>query len=74
VLIREFIRFICHGSAGQNGKVIAFEAQPELKKYLSDVKQAFALDNLEIVRHSFIISFRCNDPSQGKYWFRSSKF
>ena len=35
--------------AGQNGKVIAFEAQPELKKYLFDVKQTFALDNLEIV-------------------------
>ena len=36
-------------SAGQNGKVIAFEAQPELKKYLSEVKQAFSLDNLEII-------------------------
>ncbi len=36
-------------SAGINGKVIAFEAQPELKEYLHAVKESFSLNNLEIV-------------------------
>ena len=34
---------------GDKGKVIAFEAQPELKAYLHKIKNAFSLDNLEIV-------------------------
>ena len=35
--------------AGKKGKVIAFEAQPELKKSLSKLKKSFNLDNLEII-------------------------
>ena len=34
---------------GDKGKVIAFEAQPELENYLHRIKQAFSLKNLEIV-------------------------
>ena len=36
-------------SARINGKVIAFEAQPELNEYLHAVKDNFSLNNLEIV-------------------------
>ena len=36
-------------SAGINGKVIAFEAQPELKEYLLKIKRYFSLNNLEII-------------------------
>ena len=36
-------------SAGNNGKVIAFEAQPELKEYLLRIKKYFSLNNLEII-------------------------
>ncbi|MEC9415427.1 MAG: FkbM family methyltransferase [Pseudomonadota bacterium] len=36
-------------AAGKKGKVIAFEAQPELGEYLYAVKESFSLNNLEIV-------------------------
>ena len=36
-------------SAGKKGKVIAFEAQPELKEYLLKIKKYFSLDNLEVI-------------------------
>lgn len=36
-------------AAGPKGRLIAFEAQPELGRHLADVKSAFGLDNLEIV-------------------------
>ena len=35
--------------AGKKGKVIAFEAQPELKKSLFELRKSFNLDNLEII-------------------------
>lgn len=34
---------------GPNGRVIAFEPQPELARYLADVKQSFGLQNVEVV-------------------------
>jgi len=37
---------------GHKGKVIAFEAQPELEVYLHKIKNAFSLDNLEIVNYA----------------------
>ena len=37
---------------GDKGKVIAFEAQPELEVYLHKIKNAFSLDNLEIVNYA----------------------
>ena len=36
-------------AAGKNGKVIAFEAQPELKQFLTQVRSSFNLKNLEVV-------------------------
>ena len=36
-------------AAGVNGRLLAFEAQPELGRHLFDVKQSFALDNMTIV-------------------------
>ncbi len=36
-------------AAGPSGKLIAFEAQPELGDHLADVRQSFALDNMTIV-------------------------
>ncbi len=35
--------------AGPQGRVIAFEPQPELKRHLKELKQSFRLDNLEII-------------------------
>jgi len=37
---------------GNKGQVIAFEAQPELEVYLHKIKNAFSLDNLEIVNYA----------------------
>ncbi|MDA1054150.1 MAG: FkbM family methyltransferase [Planctomycetota bacterium] len=34
---------------GPTGRVIAFEPQPELARYLDDVKQSFGLENVEVV-------------------------
>lgn len=36
-------------AAGPNGRLIAFEAQPELGKHLRDVKESFGLDNMTLV-------------------------
>jgi FkbM family methyltransferase len=36
-------------AAGEDGRVMAFEAQPELGAHLHSVKQAFGLDNLQII-------------------------
>lgn len=36
-------------AAGPDGKVIAFEAQPELGRHLQNVKEGFGLKNLEII-------------------------
>ena len=36
-------------AVGRAGKVMAFEPQPEMVNYIRDRKQAFALDNVEIV-------------------------
>src|SRR5262249_24219093 len=38
-----------HKAVGPEGRVIAFEPQPELARHLVDLKAAFALTNLEIV-------------------------
>jgi FkbM family methyltransferase len=35
-------------AAGSNGRVIAFEPQPELKEHLETIRSGFRLDNLEI--------------------------
>jgi FkbM family methyltransferase len=35
-------------AAGPDGRVIAFEPQPELRQHLESVRQSFRLDNLEI--------------------------
>ena len=35
-------------AAGENGRVIAFEPQPELKAHLETIKRSFRLSNLEI--------------------------
>ena len=43
---------------GDKGKVIAFEAQPELKAYLYKIKNAFSLDNLEIVNSAVFQTWR----------------
>ena len=37
---------------GNKGQVIAFEAQPELEVYLHKIKNAFSLDNLEIINYA----------------------
>lgn len=36
-------------AAGPNGRLIAFEAQPELGQHLTNVKESFALDNMTLV-------------------------
>ncbi|MEL7184916.1 MAG: FkbM family methyltransferase [Pseudomonadota bacterium] len=36
-------------AAGPNGRLIAFEAQPELGQHLSAVKESFGLDNMTLV-------------------------
>ena len=36
-------------AAGANGRLIAFEAQPELGDHLEDVRRSFGLDNMTIV-------------------------
>ncbi len=36
-------------AAGPNGRLIAFEAQPELGSHLNDVKASFGLDNMTLV-------------------------
>ena len=36
-------------AAGPEGRLIAFEAQPELGDHLSDVKQSFRLNNMTLV-------------------------
>lgn len=38
-----------HKAVGPEGKVVAFEPQPELIKYLSKIKQHMAWDNVDIV-------------------------
>src|SRR5262245_43251374 len=38
-----------HKAVGLGGRVIAFEPQPELARHLADLRNAFALTNLEIV-------------------------
>jgi FkbM family methyltransferase len=35
-------------AAGKNGRVIAFEPQPELKEHLATIRKSFRLENLEI--------------------------
>lgn len=38
-----------HRAVGPMGRVIAFEPQPELQEHLSDLRESFRLNNLEIV-------------------------
>src|SRR5262249_35181753 len=46
-----------HKLVGPSGRVIAFEPQPELADYLHDVRGAFRLDRLKVVKAA--LSSRC---------------
>lgn len=57
-------------AAGPAGKLIAFEAQPELGPHLIDVKHSFALENMTLVNKGLsskpgILTMRRSEPGSG---------
>lgn len=63
-------------AAGPNGKLIAFEAQPELGDHLRDVKQSFGLDNMTIVNQGLsssagVLTMRRSEAGSGMASFHN---
>jgi len=57
-------------TAGPDGKLIAFEAQPELGSHLTDVKHSFALENMTLVNQGLsskpgTLTMRRSEPGSG---------
>ena len=64
-------------AVGPQGKLIAFEAQPELGRHLEAVKQSFKLDNMMIVNKglssgSGILTMRRSEAGSGMASFHSA--
>lgn len=63
-------------AAGPNGRLIAFEAQPELGEHLRDVKLSFGLDNMTLVNRglsssSGILTMRRTSAGSGMASFHN---
>ena len=64
-------------AAGPNGKLIAFEAQPELGEHLLAVKQSFGLDNMTLVNKGLssaagTLTMRRSEAGSGMASFHSA--
>lgn len=63
-------------AAGPNGKLLAFEAQPELGAHLQSVKQSFDLDNMVVVNQGLsskpgVLTMRRSEAGSGMASFHN---
>ncbi len=63
-------------AAGPQGRLVAFEAQPELGQHLSDVKTSFGLDNMTLVNQGLsstpgVLTMRRSEAGSGRASFHT---